>query len=88
MYKNGLAGSTFVMPGLVQGIHALAAFSKKDVDGRDKPGHDGGVRDELVGCLRAHAPTHRQPERLVSAADAMRPRGGSTTTVVPRFTRL
>jgi hypothetical protein len=28
----------FVMPGLVPGIHALAA--KKDVDGRDKPGHD------------------------------------------------
>jgi D-alanyl-D-alanine dipeptidase len=29
------------MPGLVPGIHALAEFSKfKDVDGRDKPGHD------------------------------------------------
>jgi hypothetical protein len=27
------------MPGLVPGIHALAA--KKRVDGRDKPGHDG-----------------------------------------------
>jgi hypothetical protein len=27
------------MPGLVPGIHALAA--KKGVDGRDKPGHDG-----------------------------------------------
>jgi hypothetical protein len=26
------------MPGLVPGIHALAA--KQDVDGRDKPGHD------------------------------------------------
>jgi hypothetical protein len=24
------------------GIHVLAA--QKDVDGRDKPGHDGGVR--------------------------------------------
>ena len=30
----------FVMPGLVPGIHVLAAFNKKDVDGRDKPGHD------------------------------------------------
>jgi hypothetical protein len=29
-----------VMPGLVPGIHVLAAL-KKDVDGRDKPGHDG-----------------------------------------------
>jgi hypothetical protein len=30
-----------VMPGLVPGIHVLASVSKKDVDGRDKPGHDG-----------------------------------------------
>jgi hypothetical protein len=30
-----------VMPGLVPGIHALHTFvRKKDVDGRDKPGHD------------------------------------------------
>jgi hypothetical protein len=28
----------FVMPGLVPGIHVLAAH--KDVDGRVKPGHD------------------------------------------------
>ena len=28
------------MPGLVPGIHVFAP-SKKDVDGRDKPGHDG-----------------------------------------------
>jgi hypothetical protein len=28
-----------VMPGLVPGIHVLAS-SKRDVDGRDKPGHD------------------------------------------------
>jgi hypothetical protein len=29
------------MPALVAGIHVfLAAFSKNDVDGRDKPGHD------------------------------------------------
>jgi hypothetical protein len=30
-----------VMPGLVPGIHVLRCGSKKkDVDGRDKPGHD------------------------------------------------
>jgi len=29
------------MPGLVPGIHVLVARKKKDVDGRDKPGHDG-----------------------------------------------
>jgi hypothetical protein len=28
------------MPGLVPGIHVLAALRKRDVDGRDKPGHD------------------------------------------------
>jgi citronellyl-CoA dehydrogenase len=30
----------FVMPGLVPGIYVLLC-DKKDVDGRDKPGHDG-----------------------------------------------
>jgi hypothetical protein len=28
------------MPGLVPAIHAFASRSKKDVDGRDMPGHD------------------------------------------------
>ena len=35
-----------VMPGLDPGIHASAtdgALSGKDVDGRDKPGHDDNV---------------------------------------------
>jgi hypothetical protein len=32
--------SFLVMPGLVPGIHVLAT-TEKDVDGRDKPGHDG-----------------------------------------------
>jgi hypothetical protein len=35
-----------VMPGLVPGIHVMAAFKEKDVDGRVKPGHD-----ELNGFL-------------------------------------
>jgi hypothetical protein len=34
-----------VMPGLVPGIHVLKARRHKDVDGRDKPGHD--ETDEL-----------------------------------------
>jgi hypothetical protein len=29
---------SFVMPGLVPGIHVFAM--KQDVDGRDEPGHD------------------------------------------------
>jgi hypothetical protein len=32
------------MPGLVPGIHVLQRCSKKDVDGRDRPGHDGKTR--------------------------------------------
>jgi hypothetical protein len=29
------------MPGLVPGIHVFIRSAIKDVDGRDKPGHDG-----------------------------------------------
>src|SRR5690348_9175018 len=32
------------MPGLVPGIHVLLQFKKKDVDGRDEPGHDEQLR--------------------------------------------
>jgi hypothetical protein len=32
------------MPGLVPGIHAFS-FTGKDVDGRDKPGHDGDMQN-------------------------------------------
>ena len=28
------------MPGLVPGIHVFDCWLKKDMDGRDKPGHD------------------------------------------------
>jgi hypothetical protein len=38
-YTNG-HGVSFVMPGLVPGIHALKPSWIEDVDGRDKPGHD------------------------------------------------
>jgi hypothetical protein len=36
------------MPALVAGIHVLL-FETKDVDGRDKPGHDDG--DGVLGVL-------------------------------------
>jgi hypothetical protein len=40
---------SFVMPGLVPGIHALG--SKEDVDGRDEPGHaDAICRNFRYGC--------------------------------------
>jgi hypothetical protein len=36
--KNGVASLAYV-----PGIHALTATHIKDVDGRDKPGHDVGM---------------------------------------------
>jgi hypothetical protein len=40
------------MPGLVPGIHVLLSCCRKDVDGRDKPGHDevegGSMVTELL----------------------------------------
>jgi hypothetical protein len=33
------------MPGLVPGIHVFDACGTKDVDGRDKPGHDEAEKD-------------------------------------------
>jgi hypothetical protein len=32
--------SKLVMPGLVPGIQVFVSLKKKDVDGRDEPGHD------------------------------------------------
>jgi hypothetical protein len=32
------------MAGLVPGIHVFTGCIKEDVDGRDKPGHDGDER--------------------------------------------
>jgi hypothetical protein len=37
-----------VMPALGAGIHVLF-YSKKDVDGRDKPGHDGALNTLCAG---------------------------------------
>ncbi|MBA4037558.1 MAG: hypothetical protein C0480_23485 [Bradyrhizobium sp.] len=37
------------MPGLVPGIHVLLFYHEKDVDGRDKPGHDG---ENIEGTTR------------------------------------
>ena len=39
---NWNALSLTVMPALVAGIHVLRPCNSKDVDGRDKPGHDEG----------------------------------------------
>ena len=41
-----------VMPGLVPGIHVLRTNRKRDVDGRDEPGHDG--KTNRVQVVREH----------------------------------
>jgi hypothetical protein len=35
------------VPALVAGIHVFGAARKKDVDGRDKPGHDDRKKSVL-----------------------------------------
>jgi hypothetical protein len=46
-----------VMPGLVPGIHVLGELDKKNVDGRDKPGHDEcGTRSRKVNSRRTATP--------------------------------
>lgn len=49
--RSILAVSCSVMPGLVPGIHALLS-ELNDVDGRDKPGHDGNT-DDRASASRA-----------------------------------
>jgi hypothetical protein len=46
--KSGTFGG-LVMPGLVPGIHVFTPL-EQDVDGRDKPGHDG-TGERLSGRL-------------------------------------
>jgi hypothetical protein len=58
-----------VMPGLVPGIHVLGHIRKKDVDGRDKPGHD-----ELCGGVPFHwfesTPGRLFPSNVISFTSA------------------
>ena len=43
------------MAGLVPGIHVFVSHSEKDVDGRDKPGHDEGYAAPFT-CQRRYRP--------------------------------
>jgi hypothetical protein len=42
------------MPGLVPGMHVFASPGKKDVDGRDKPGHDEKRRSQKLNPFAVH----------------------------------
>jgi hypothetical protein len=53
---HGVSPGPFsVVPGLVPGIHALPSLAEKDVDGRDKPGHDDAVWASLLTPLSREA---------------------------------
>jgi hypothetical protein len=41
--RSGAGSMVIVMPALVAGIHVFFIPSSEDVDGRDKPGHDGNT---------------------------------------------
>ena len=51
------------MPGLVPGIHVLLSRGAKNVDGRDKPGHDDFTSGVKLSALLA------QPHDHVDAGD-------------------
>ncbi|QOZ15050.1 hypothetical protein XI02_08525 [Bradyrhizobium sp. CCBAU 21365] len=59
------------MPGLVPGIHVFVSTRRKDVDGRDKPGHDGAEESVHSICDSPAA----CGERSDCIGDAIRVRG-------------
>ncbi len=77
---------TSVMPGLVPGIHVFLDCCNEDVDGRDKPGHDGETcashprrpvrrsAARMVDFASPHPDRHTRYAR--SAVDPLPSRGG------------
>ena len=61
-----------VMPGLVPGIHVLAAIISKDVDGRDEPGHDEIMTNSRLQHRQAARPRSAR-KRLVERGDIVLP---------------
>src|SRR5260221_9607730 len=56
------------MPGLAPGIHAFKTSCKKDVDGRDKPGHDGKSNKHRHGIMSLFAKPSTYDERSARLA--------------------
>ena len=53
------------MPGLGPGIHAFLTSKNKDVDGRDKPGHDGAIHHTCKYLARTDGSAASSPEEPV-----------------------
>jgi len=61
-----LKATTFVMPGLVPGIHVLRSMWL-GVDGRDEPGHDGG-ETYVPGFSTSHSLRNTCPSVSLASA--------------------
>jgi hypothetical protein len=79
--KYGLTAK-LVMPGPVPGIHVLLQFSRKDVDGRDKLGHDENETRLMVAAncfassaMTIPAPGCDKPTRRANQQISVQPRG-------------
>jgi threonine aldolase len=57
------------MPGLVPGIHVFMVTTEKDVDGRDKPGHDAVIRDPTMPYTPAPSDPKAAPVRINLLSD-------------------
>jgi hypothetical protein len=66
------------MPGLVPGIHVLIAEHSKDVNGRDKPGHDENISKINVRWYNARFPGGCSTKR----SEVVRRRPGIVTNAV------
>jgi hypothetical protein len=66
------------MPGLEPGIHELAGGATEDVDGRDKPGHDGLLlRENYTEChAREAGIQYSSPRRRLLGCPGLRPAEG------------
>ncbi len=64
------------MPGLVPGIH-VAPSMPYDVDGRDKPGHDGVETGECKTAIVERESTAPQAERESGGIDVIHSQAGS-----------
>jgi hypothetical protein len=54
------------MPGLVPGIHVFLSLATEDVDGRDKPGHDGSVFGTIPALRSSVKNAAARPGHVVS----------------------
>src|SRR4051794_14793350 len=75
------------MAGLVPAIHVLLVCGAKDVDARDKPGHDGGVARKALILLAAFESDSEEPRSGVSK-DGPGPHGSRRRYAPPHHEEL